>query len=76
MILEGDELSKVVNAENRYITKLKKRWGVSELPDHVEHYLRMGKRLEMLGNIQKRKEGTANDFKIQEGQPRTNQVRY
>ena len=39
-------------------------------------YLRIGKRLELLGDIQKRKEGTANDFKVQEGRPSTSQVRY
>lgn len=56
MFLEGDELKTLLAEENRYIDSIKERWGVNDLPKKTERDLRMGKRTELLGDLQKRKE--------------------
>lgn len=56
MLLEADELSEILRKEQEYIDDLKKRWGVRDLSKKAEHDLRMGKRTELLGDLQQRKE--------------------
>jgi len=55
MFLEANELSELLEEEQAYIDALKKRWGVCDLPKQSERDLRMGKRTELLGDLQFRK---------------------
>lgn len=56
MFLEADELSVLLRAEDEYIRHLKKRWNRSDFTEKTEHDLRMGKRTELLGDLQCQKE--------------------
>lgn len=48
---EANELQVLLETEQKYIDELKARWGGMELSVKSEHYLRMGKRTELLGNL-------------------------
>ncbi len=52
MILTGDELTELLAKEDRYIAAIKKRWGVTEILKDAEECLRIGKRTELLGDLQ------------------------
>ena len=52
MFLEGDDLTKILAAEDRWIADIKKRWHTSEITEQAEKALRMGKRTELLGDLQ------------------------
>ena len=56
MFIESDELSDLLQVEQDYIDELKKRWGNHQISDKAEKALRMGKRTELLGDLQWRKE--------------------
>jgi hypothetical protein len=55
MFLEPDELSTLLKEEDAYISFLKDKWQQQSLPSDTEHKLRMGKRVELLGDLQARK---------------------
>jgi hypothetical protein len=52
MFLEPEELSELLRQEDSYIASLMKKWGQKELPKETEHKLRIGKRIELLGDLQ------------------------
>lgn len=56
MFLEPEELSALLREEDQYIAELKNRWQKNELPQDTEQKLRIGKRVELLGNLQYKKE--------------------
>ena len=56
MFFEADELTVLLRQEDEYIQQCKKRWHQKELPEKTEHDLRMGKRTELLGDLQAMKE--------------------
>ena len=56
MFLEAGELSVLLRAEDDYIRQLKKRWKRDDFTEKTEHDLRMGKRTELLGDLQCKKE--------------------
>ena len=56
MLLEPNELSALLKEEDAYISLLKKKWKQQSLPDDTEHKLRIGKRVELLGDLQAKKE--------------------
>jgi hypothetical protein len=60
MFLEGDELSALLKEEDSYIASLLLKWQIKELPQETEHKLRIGKRLELLGDLQSREEAHTN----------------
>ena len=53
---EADELTVLLAKEQDYILGLKRRWGVEVLTEKAEHALRMGKRTELLGELQFQKQ--------------------
>ena len=59
MFLEPKELTELLKKEDEYISSLLTRWGQTELPPVTEKKLRIGKRLELLGDLQKEKEGSS-----------------
>ena len=59
MFLEPDELTELLKKEDEYISSLLARWGQTELPPTTEKKLRIGKRLELLGDLQKEKESSS-----------------
>ncbi len=59
MFLEAEEFGDILNEENRYIALLKSEWEILSLPGQTEHALRIGKRTELLGNLQFKKEQAA-----------------
>lgn len=56
MFLEANELSEILRKEQEYIDDLKRRWRTRDLSESAEHDLRMGKRTELLGDLQAEKE--------------------
>lgn len=52
MIIEADELDILLRREDDFIRTIKKRWGSNELSEQAEKHLRMGKRTELLGDLQ------------------------
>ena len=53
---EADELTVLLAKEQDYILGLKRRWGVDVLTEKAENALRMGKRTELLGELQFQKQ--------------------
>lgn len=60
MFLEPDELTALLRAEDEYIASLLGKWQQKELPPETEHKLRIGKRIELLGDLQSQKKAPAN----------------
>lgn len=60
MFLDPEELTALLREEDAYIASLKNRWQQKELPQETEHKLRIGKRLELLGDLQNKKEVPVN----------------
>lgn len=58
MFLEPHELKELLKKEDEYISSLLARWEQTELPPVTENKLRIGKRLELLGDLQKEKESS------------------
>ena len=56
MFLEPNELNALLKEEDTYIAFLKAKWQQQILPDDTEHKLRIGKRVELLGDLQAKKE--------------------
>jgi hypothetical protein len=56
MFLEAGEMEAILERENQYLATLRKRWGTDVLTENAEHDLRMGKRTELLGDLQSEKE--------------------
>ena len=56
MEIEGNQLTELLQCENKYIEEIKKRWGQETLPSKTENALRIGKRYELLGDMQAEKE--------------------
>ena len=56
MFLEAKELSELLRQEDSYIASLLERWQQKELPKDIEHKLRIGKRIELLGYLQAKKQ--------------------
>ena len=54
MFFEGDELTILLKQEDIYIDSLKQRWNLTLSPK-AEHDLRMGKRTELLGDLESSK---------------------
>jgi hypothetical protein len=55
MFLTADELTGILKDEDRYIKVLKERWSTLVLDEDAEHKLRIGKRTELLGDLEARK---------------------
>ena len=55
MFLTADELTGILKDEDRYIKVLKDRWSTFVLDEDAEHKLRIGKRTELLGDLEARK---------------------
>jgi len=52
MFIKPEDLSDILRQEQEYIDSLKARWvGVEMLP-HAEQAIRMGKRYELLGDLE------------------------
>ena len=68
MFLEPEELSALLREEDEYISSLLKKWQQKELSPETEHKLRIGKRLELLGDLQNKKESTSdsNETKLKD----------
>lgn len=49
-------MSEILRKEQEYIDDLKRRWETRDLSESAEHDLRMGKRTELLGDLQAEKE--------------------
>lgn len=60
MFLEPEELTALLREEDSYISSLLNKWQQKELPADTEHKLRIGKRLELLGDLQSKKEAPVN----------------
>lgn len=56
MFLEAGELEAILEQENQYLATLRNRWGTDMLTEKAVHDLRMGKRTELLGDLQAKKE--------------------
>lgn len=56
MYIEATELETLLEQEDGYIETLKKRWATPLLTPESERALRLGKRTELLGDLQMRKE--------------------
>jgi hypothetical protein len=52
MFIKAEDLSEILRKEQEYIDSLRARWGGVELLPSAEHALRMGKRSELLGDLQ------------------------
>lgn len=55
MFLTADELTGILKDEERYISGLKSRWSPFVLDDESEHKLRIGKRTELLAELEAKK---------------------
>lgn len=60
MFIKAEDMSEVLRKEQEYIDSLRARWGGVELLHSAEQALRMGKRSELLGDLecQQRREST------------------
>jgi hypothetical protein len=60
MFIKAEDMSEILRQEQEYIDSLRSRWGGVELFPNAEQALRMGKRSELLGDLecQQRREST------------------
>jgi hypothetical protein len=60
MFIKAEDMSEILRKEQEYIDSLRSRWGGVELLSSAEQALRMGKRSELLGDLecQQRREST------------------
>jgi hypothetical protein len=60
MFIKAEDMSEILRKEQEYIDSLRSRWGGVELLPSAEQALRMGKRSELLGDLecQQRREST------------------
>jgi hypothetical protein len=52
MFIKSDDMSEILRQEQEYIDSLRARWGGVELLPNAEQALRMGKRYELLGDLE------------------------
>ncbi len=52
MFIKSDDMSEILRQEQEYIDSLRARWGGVELFPNAEQALRMGKRSELLGDLE------------------------
>ena len=59
MFIKSDDLSEILRQEQEYIDSLRARWGGVELLPNAEQALRMGKRSELLGDLEHQRRAAA-----------------
>jgi hypothetical protein len=61
MFIKAEDMAEILRQEQQYIDSLRARWGGVELLPSAEQALRMGKRSELLGDLecQQRRESKA-----------------
>jgi hypothetical protein len=59
MFIKSDDMSEILRQEQEYIDSLRARWGGVELLPNAEQALRMGKRSELLGDLEHQRRAAA-----------------